>query len=234
MGDADALTAALDNPVWHALTTAQKTFADRSDDGHVVEYQREVTPFCGVDHFDALTWQHLKDHFGHRAVVTIRAGERTAPDGWEELFAEPLTQYIAETPDPAPDLDFITLGAADVDEMIALTKATDPGPFLKRTHELGHYIGVRRDGELIAMAGERMRADAFSEISAVCVAESARRQGLAAALTTALVHEIRGRGQEAILHVVEGNDAGHALYQRIGFRMRGILRVGVWRWVGSD
>lgn len=228
------MTAALDNPVWHALTTAQREFADFSEDGMVAQYQRNVTSFCGVDEFTAESWEHFKAHFGNRAVITIRAGERTAPDGWEELFAEPLTQYIAESPDPAPDLQFITLGPSDVEEMMALTKATDPGPFLKRTHELGHYIGVRRDGELIAMAGERMRTDAFSEISAVCVTESARRQGLAAALTTALVHEIQGRGQEAILHVVDGNDAGHALYQRIGFRQRGILRVGVWRWTGSD
>lgn len=230
----ESLAATLDNPVWHALTTAQREFADFSDDGTIAQYQREVTSFCGVDDFDAETWARFKTHFGHRAVVTIRAGERTPPEGWQELFAEPLTQYIAESPDPEPDTQFVTLGPADVEDMIELTKATEPGPFLQRTNELGHYIGVRRDGELIAMAGERMRSDLFSEISAVCVAESARRQGLAAALTTTLVHEIQGRGQEAILHVRDGNDAGHALYQRIGFTERAVLRVGVWRWVGSD
>lgn len=228
------MTSTLDNPAWHALNGPQREFAQWSNDGVVAQYPRGVAAFCAVDAFDDDTWQHLQSHFGHRAVVTVRSGRRTAPAGWKELFVEPLSQYVAEAPEPEPELETVDLGPADIDDMLALTEATEPGPFLRRTHELGHYIGVHRDGVLVAMAGERLRTNEFSEISAVCVAESARRQGLAGALTTKLVHEIRGRGSEAMLHVRDGNEAAHELYRRIGFRKRTELTVGIWRWIGHD
>jgi hypothetical protein len=40
----------------------------------------------------------------------------------------------------------ISLGAADVPEVLELVAQTEPGPFLKRTVELGDYLGIRRDG----------------------------------------------------------------------------------------
>jgi FR47-like protein len=42
-----------------------------------------------------------------------------------------------------------------VPEILDLVERTKPGPFLKRTIELGAYLGIRRDGRLIAMAGEQ-------------------------------------------------------------------------------
>ena len=58
---------------------------------------------------------------------------------------------------------------ADVPEMLALTKLTNPGPFGARTHELGIFWHPRR-GTLAAMAFERLRLPGFTEVSAVCTA----------------------------------------------------------------
>ena len=91
------------------------------------------------------------------------------------------------------------------------------------------YIGVRREGRLVAMAGERLRGETFSEISAVCVHPDARRQGLAAALTTVLANEIREQGRVAMLHVEERNQAAHAVYRGIGFEPRVEITFGGWR-----
>jgi hypothetical protein len=59
----------------------------------------------------------------------------------------------------AADPEAVPLGVADVPEMLDLTARTKPGPFLPRTFELGTYLGIRRDGRLVAMAGERLRRD---------------------------------------------------------------------------
>jgi hypothetical protein len=45
--------------------------------------------------------------------------------------------------DAAADPEAVSLGAADVPEMLELTARTKPGPFLPRTFELGPYLGIR-------------------------------------------------------------------------------------------
>jgi ribosomal protein S18 acetylase RimI-like enzyme len=219
----------LDNMAWHALGGRQARFAEWSDDRRAVRFHRDVSPFCAVEGSSGEDWAALAALAEGRAVVLARAGGIETPSGWEQLFGESLTQYVAVDPPPEPDLDVVVLGADDVADMIALTTLTEPGPFLERTIELGHYIGVRDGATLLAMAGERLRTDGHSEISAVCVHPDARRRGLGAALTTKLVHEIRSRGQEAMLHVREHNHAGHALYLSIGFEVRTFVTVGAWR-----
>ena len=47
--------------------------------------------------------------------------------------------------------------------MLHLVELTKPGPFSAGAIELGSYLGIRYAGKLIAMAGERMRFDGFTE-----------------------------------------------------------------------
>ena len=118
------------------------------------------------------------------------------------------------------------LGPSDVPEMLHLTEQTQPGPFGPRTHELGQYIGIRVDGALVAMAGERMRLDGAVEISAVCVSPDHRGKGYAAFLVAWLVRKLRAEGSTPFLHVFTDNPA-IALYERLGFRTRKTLRLTV-------
>src|SRR4029077_20823029 len=110
----------------------------------------------------------------------------------------------------------IVLGPSDVPDMLRLTQQTNPGPFGPRTHELGQYIGIRIDGALAAMAGERMRLDGCVEISAVCVSPEHRGKGYAAFLVAWLVRKLRGEGAMPFLHAFTDNLA-IALYERLGF-----------------
>lgn len=222
----------LDNPAWAALAGPQADVAEKSSDGQARRFPRDMSPFCAVDAIDASAWPSMVDLVGPgRAVVFARVGDIEPPADWQQVFFELGTQYVCVDPPAAPSFETVELGADDVDEMLELTALTKPGPFLARTHEMGHYIGVRREGRLVAMAGERLRGERFSEISAVCVHPDARREGLAAALTLILAHEIRDRGQVAMLHVRDGNDAAHAVYRGIGFEARTEIGFSAFRHV---
>jgi predicted GNAT family acetyltransferase len=148
--------------------------------------------------------------------------------GFEVVREAPIIQMIAdaETQAPPKGLTPIVLGPGDVPEMLHLAEQTNPGPFGPRTHELGQYIGVRVDGALAAMAGERMRFDGAVEISAVCVSPEHRGKGHAAFLVTWLVRKLREEGAIPFLHAFTDNPA-IALYERLGFTKRKTLRLTV-------
>jgi predicted GNAT family acetyltransferase len=111
--------------------------------------------------------------------------------------------------------------------MIALTALTDPGPFRTRTIECGRYLGVRRDGELIAMAGERQRLPGFVEISAVCTHPDFRGQGLAGRLVRAVAAGIERDGARPFLHTGATNTTAIRLYEALGFTVSNRMAVTI-------
>jgi predicted GNAT family acetyltransferase len=120
----------------------------------------------------------------------------------------------------APDPEAVRLGAGDVPEMLALVERAQPGPFLPRTVEMGTYLGIRREGRLIAMAGERLHPPGWTEISAVCTDDAFRGQGLATRLVHAVAHGIAERGETPFLHASAANVSAIRLYEALGFRLR--------------
>jgi predicted GNAT family acetyltransferase len=111
--------------------------------------------------------------------------------------------------------------------MIALAAVTEPGPFLLQTIQMGRYFGIRSsDGRLIAMAGERLKLNGFTEISAVCTSPEFRGQGHARGLVEFLVAQTLAEGKVPFLHVKEENGA-KLLYEKIGFRVRRAIQLTV-------
>jgi predicted GNAT family acetyltransferase len=100
---------------------------------------------------------------------------------------------------------------------VELVRATRPGPFLARTVELGGYLGIRREGRLVAMAGERLRPPGWAEISAVCTAADYRGQGLGTRLVLAVAAGIRDRGEIPFMHTAADNVNAIRLYEALGF-----------------
>jgi predicted GNAT family acetyltransferase len=109
-----------------------------------------------------------------------------------------------------------------------LTDQTRPGPpFGPRTHELGTFLGIRVGGELVAMAGERMKPGNYTEMTAICVHPSHRGRGYAQALLAAISRQILAHGEIPFLHVLSDNASAIALYQRQGMTIRRRLQVTV-------
>jgi ribosomal protein S18 acetylase RimI-like enzyme len=217
----------LDRVVWNALSSKQKDLA--LGDGRAVRYPSTIAPFGAIadfssDAFDAL--RSLNAAQGPTALVTVQAVP--FPDSFEVTRSGSLVQMVWQgEPSKLQTLDHATLGADDVDAMLALTTATQPGPFAPRTYELGRYIGVRSEGKLAAMAGERMRLDGFTEISAVCVDPAFRGRGYAGGLMKTLIASITARGETPFLHVFNSNEGAIALYRTLGFVERRELRLTV-------
>jgi predicted GNAT family acetyltransferase len=220
--------SALDRPVWSALTTGDRRFAEGRS--LALRFPADIAPFGATandspEAFAALAT--LISPEGRVALVTV--DKLAAYSGLEVVREAPVVQMIAlaTTPLPSHDLEPIVLGAADVPEMLDLATRTQPGPFGSRTHELGQYIGIRVDGALAAMAGERMRLDGCVEISAVCVSPEHRGRGYAAFLVAWLVRKLRDEGVTPFLHVFTDNVSAIALYERLGFTTRQTLRLTV-------
>ena len=131
-----------------------------------------------------------------------------------QMTAERLTAA------PQPDFEMTPLSDADAPEMLALATLTVPGPFFRRTHELGDFFGVKVDGRLVAMAGERMKPDGFTEVSGVCTHPDHRGRGYAGALMRRVTGRILERGETAFLHAYASNTGAIALYEGLGFVLR--------------
>jgi predicted GNAT family acetyltransferase len=211
-------TSVLDNIVWHALIGPLRRFAQRNGDAAC--FEPDVTPFGAVrDVSSESAWSDLGDLVGHNGRTCLFATTVPRRNGWFEEARYPCFQLVAGDLRPVPSTELVELGPDDVPEMIELVKLTEPGPFLDRTVELGAYLGHRARGALVAMAGERLRCDGFTEVSAVCTHPDHRGRGLGAALTAAVSERIRARGDEAFLHVVTDNPALR-VYEALGYAIR--------------
>ena len=123
--------------------------------------------------------------------------------------------------------DIVRLTDADAPEMLALARLTEPGPFLSRTHQMGTFVGIRIDGRLAAMAGERFRFPGHTEVSGVCTHPDFRGRGLARRLSAAVAAGIEARGERPFLHAWKTNRAAIALYESLGFEIRTEVDVRV-------
>ena len=75
------------------------------------------------------------------------------------------------------------LGEADAADMLELATLTKPGPFTLKAQALGDFWGIRENGRLIAMAGERLKQDGLTELSGVCVHPDFQGKGLGRLMT---------------------------------------------------
>lgn len=213
----DVDEAGFDNPVWASLTGPQASLAEVR--GAAVRYPADMAQFAAVrDWTDVEAWDDLAAVAGPGEELILAARAITLPAGRVAAQRATALQMVAADVEGAHEGDALT--AADVPEIVDLVARTMPGPFLSRTIELGRYLGIRRNGRLVSMAGERMRGPGWTEISAVCTDDAYRGRGLAGRVVRAVTAEIAGRGETALLHVDRRNSSAVRFYENLGFTVR--------------
>ena len=220
----------LDRPVWQALTSRQAHLALGEQD-RFLRFPADIEPFGATRDNSGEQLAGLAELMpldGHVALAEVAS--LAAPPGFISMISATIHQMTAPRIDPPDDdLEVVALSDADAPEMRALAELTQPGPFHVRTHTLGGFVGLRENGRLIAMAGERLKVPGFTEISAVCTHPDARGRGLASALMRRVAAGIVARGEELFLHVYPHNKGAIALYEQLGFRHRADIQLNVLR-----
>lgn len=224
--------ALLDRPIWNALTTRQRSLAQGGD--RALRFPAGIAPFADMVDMSAASFAALGELMAPSEYLALFTRDAvTAPPEFKVPLAETMEQMIGTPAESAPaGVEVVTLGAEDVPAMLALTELTKPGPFMKRTRELGTFLGIRVDGELVAMTGERIKPGNYTEMTAICVHPSHRGRGYAQALMAAVSRQIVARGEIPFLHVLTSNTSAIALYQRQGMHIRRRLHVTVLQKLG--
>ena len=205
------------NPVWHALHTKHREFSVAS--GEACRYPPDVAPFAAVAGSSAGAMRDLASLLGAGEAVWIFAEEYLAVEELNRLETLKCLQMVLpeEVTPPEREMDLAQLSAEDGPAMVALTDVAFPGFFRSRTYAMGSYFGVRMEGRLIAMGGERLMLDGYPEVSGVCTHPDHRGKGYAASLIWEVVRKHRREGDVSWLHVGAANLKAIELYLRMGF-----------------
>lgn len=222
----------LDRPVWNALTSRQSDLAE--GDARAWRLASDYGVFVASRDDSAACQQAMAALVPPDGELwTVEAEETVAPPGTVVARQVLLAQMTAQalTPAEPPAFEIVALGEADAPEMFVLARLTEPGPYNINTHRLGAFVGVKIEGRLVAMAGERLRPIGFTEVSGVCTHPDHRGRGYAGALMRVVAQRILDRGETPFLHSYADNAGAIALYESLGFRWRqhiwsAILRRG--------
>ena len=229
----------LDNVIWQALTTRQAEFAEAHREAR--RFIPEVTSLTAfrepsVEGYDSLAGLVRP---GGTALLSLVDRFESARS-WELVLTFPGLQMVCENgdagvrrADAALPFPIEELGSRDSADMVELAALTQPGPFGPRTHELGSYLGIRFEGKLIAMAGERLKVPGYTEVSAVCTHPEHTGKGYARILMLEIMRGIWERGEIPFLHVRQSNTRAVELYKRLGFRTRMVVQFTVLRRIKS-
>lgn len=224
------MTNPLDNPAWAALTTHQ---AHLSRGGMLARrYRDDLAPIAALGGREEAALEELVGLIPQGDSVSLPATLEgiTLPPQLTRTLDKNLVQMICETRVEVPPLGVVlgVLGEADIPEMLALTALTHPGPFRSHTYTLGLYLGIRVDGHLAAMGGQRMHLPGHREISAVCTHPDHRGRGVAAGLTALVAQRILERGEQPFLHHAVENDPARRVYEALGFEFHQEVSFGAY------
>jgi len=224
------MNSPLDNATWQALSTRQSHF-NRGNE--VVKYfPEEVAPFLALEHWDEKEKKAMLECMpAGREFFVLIARPVSLPEEVEIIRTVPVIQMVCEKLIPGTPRDIQTqpLTPEHVPQMIELTRLTRPGPFTERTIEFGNYFGVFEDGKLVAMTGERLKVNGYTEVSAICTHPAHLGKGYASHLLTQAARRIFDSGHMPFLHVLADNTGAVELYRKKGFYTRADVYFAIFR-----
>lgn len=223
----------LDNPVWEALGSQQIHF--NAGNELIKYFPANVSPFVGLQHWNESDLQQLNQHLpADRSFSVMIAKEVKLPAAVDIVFTTPLYQLYCPMLKPFsnPGIAFRKLAEADVAQMLELTELTKPGPFYERTIDFGNYAGIFHNHQLVAMAGERLKVNGYTEVSAICTHPDFLGKGYASFLLSKVSEQIISEGSIPFLHVRTDNNRAIEVYKKLGFQIRADVYFAIFKKAG--
>lgn len=211
----------LDNIFWNSLSGPHRNFAVGTPSA--LRYAPGFSPIVAFPDAEAPDFAALEPFCPQGESFYVDGWSGPVPDGWkidmESTMYRMYWKGTLQDPWPGEDEapDAVPLGPEHAAHALELALLTRPGPFGLRTIELGDYFGYFEGDRLVAMAGERMCAGDYHEISGVCTHPDFQGRGYAKRLMGKLLRRHMLREKISFLHVVRTNTTAHTLYQRMGF-----------------
>lgn len=214
----------LDNPVWYSLSETHKSFSINYE--NLKCYHPDFCPFGGYENNTAIAneadkYAKLIDNF---FIVGNKPGFSKNLTLKNELVCLQMT--LVRNIDTEVREDIIKLNHRYEEDLFKLVNLVQPGYFKRKTSQLGDYYGIFKEGNLVAVTGERMKMNDFTELSAIVTHPDYTGKGYAKQLIAYTAHKILEQHKTAFLHVAESNAAAIKLYEKSGFETR--RKISFW------
>lgn len=214
----------LDNPVWHSLLESHKKYAKSYDD--TLFYDPEYCPFGAA--LETKNSSNAIDEYAKNSTNFFIVGQKPEIPATLKIHNELVClQMIIRKPIDIPITDTIMkLEENHREDLLGLVKIVYPEYFKSKTATLGNYYGIYKDNQLVAVTGERMQMNDFTEVSAVITHPDYLSKGYAKQLVAHAANIILNQNKTAFLHVYEKNFGTIKLYEKLGFTTR--RRISFW------
>jgi len=208
----------LDNPVWHSLSESHRNFS--VDYKSIKFYHPNYCPFGGFESTENIS-KHI-DEYSLMVDSFFVVGEKPEFSSKLKLKNELvcLQMIISNKIEINAKENITTLTNEHNNALFQLVNLVQPGYFKKETALLGNYFGIFKNGQLISVAGERMKMNDFVEVSAIITHPNHTGRGYAKQLIALTVNNIFNQNKTPYLHVVETNIGAINLYEKLGFITR--------------
>jgi ribosomal protein S18 acetylase RimI-like enzyme len=221
----------LDNPTWNSLCEIHKDFAVDYKD--IKFYNPDYCPFGGFINMDGTKtgidlYVSLTNNF---FVVGNKPDFNDKVRLKSELICNQMVLY--KRIDIEPNVLIVKLHTEiHMADLYKIVNLVQPGYFKNKTQNLGSYYGFYIDNNLIAVTGERMKMDSYTELSAIVTHPDHTGKGYAKQLITHATNKIFNEGKTPYLHVVETNIGAIRLYEKLGFVTR--RKISFWNFILDD
>lgn len=209
----------LENVIWEAIEEHPE-WAVRDNNAGI--FLPQLSPLAGLTTVSEQAMEELwhlceKD----RKVLIFSHDPLPLKESWKMLDRDGLLQMVwkGNEPENTHTPKIVPLTELHIPQMLELTALTRPGPFELRTIDFGQYYGIFEGDQLVCMAGWRLQAAEYKEISALCTHPDFLGRGYAAGILKFMVSLTLNNGYKPFLHVKKDNIRAVGIYQKLGFEL---------------
>ena len=219
----------LDNHLWNALNGPLA--AESRAVGRVRLLAPDIGNVAAVEEISSASSRDLASAIPLGSeILAIAPMPLAICDELELLQVKPVLQMVAtRLATSRQSISTSKLGVADFSKMLTLVEIARPGPLAPRAMQLGEFRGIFDGDELVALAGERLRLDGYTEVATVCTHPDYRGRGYAKAVVAAVAQQIAETGSVPFLGVDDSNVPAIRLYEQLGFTHRSTFYLSLVR-----